>query len=130
VMKPVMPKSNGARDSTVAGNIAGICKVIFPPEDSLESATGPWLQGLLPSRDGDWPFEGISACLWHGGSELVDGTSTCLPKELKRHDPPHCKCSSNTPTSSAENIFIVIRREYHKRTNPFAAMKRVCGSYI
>ena len=110
-MKPVIPKSNVARGPTVAGNIAGICKVIFPPEDNLESATGPWLQGLLPSRDGAGAFEGVSACLWHGGSELVDGVSTFLPKELKRHDPPHCKCSSNTHTRSTENIFIIMRRE-------------------
>ena len=110
-MKPVMPKSNAARGPTVAGNIAGIGTVTFPPEDSLESATGPWLQGPLASCDGAWPFEGISACLWHGGSELVDGTSTCLPKELKRRDPPHCKWSSNTPTRRAENIFIIMRRE-------------------
>src|SRR2546422_11628009 len=112
-----MQKSNASTGPTVAGNIKGICKVTFPPEDSLESATGPWLQGLLPSRDGAWPFEGISACLWHGGSGLVDGVSILPSKELKRHDSPHCKCSSNTPTSSAENIFIIMKREKHKRTN-------------
>ena len=110
-MKRIMPQSNAARGPTVAGNIAGIGTVTFPPEDSLESATGPWLQGLLPSREGAWPFEGISACLWHGGSGLVDGVSILPSKEPKRHDPPHCKCSNNTPTSSAENIFIIMRRE-------------------
>src|SRR5437870_8585711 len=93
-MKPVMPKSNAATGPTVAGNIKGICKVTFPPEDSLESATGPWLQGPLASCDGAWPFEGISACLWHGGSGLVDGVSIFPSKEPKRHDPPHCKCST------------------------------------
>src|SRR5436309_10762143 len=109
-MKRIMPQSNAARGPTVAGNIAGIGKVTFPPEDSLESATGPWLQGLLPSRDGAWPFEGISACLWHGGSEFVDGVSILPSKEPKRHDPPHSKRSSNEPTRAAGNIFITKRR--------------------
>src|SRR2546427_12850485 len=110
-MNRIMPQSNAARGPTVAVTIAGIGKVPFPPEHSLESATGPWLQGLLPSRDGAWPFEGISACLWHGGSEFVDGVSILPSKEPKRHDPPHCKWSSNTPTRRAENIFIIMRRE-------------------
>src|SRR5207245_10645285 len=114
-MKPVMPKSNAATGPTVAGNIKGICKVTFPPEDSLESATGPWLQGLLPSRDGAWPFEGISACLWHGGSEFVDGVSILPSKEPKRHDPPHCKRSSNTQNRRAEDIYIIMRRQSHNR---------------
>src|SRR2546428_12951048 len=115
-MKPVMPKSNAATGTTVAGNIKGICKVTFPPEDSLESATGPWLQGPLASCDGAWPFEGISACLWHGGSEFVDGGAIFPLKGAERHCPPHFQCSRQTTNRRGGNNFIIIMPGLHHTT--------------
>src|SRR2546422_11654577 len=114
-MKRIMPQSNAARGPTVAGNIAGIGKVIFPPEDSLESATGPWLQGLLPSRDGAWPFEGISACLWHGGSEFVDGGSILPSKAPNRQGPTLRNELINSPARQARKHF---RKSMRGETNP------------